>query len=534
MRTSRALELVDSGWGVAAAFLAALGVWWLQAVAMPLGPGRDIQTYLGAYVELFQRHPIDLGYVLGRSPLAGLVTGGLLDLAGGALAEPVMSLLFALSITAWFLAARRYGTLAGLVTAVLLLAYPGYGILFHTLASDSVFAAAFAGWSLLAVRVLERPSTAGFALLGLGVGVLALVRPGNEALVVLALALLLVPVAWGRRLAWAAVFAVSVAVVVGGWTANNGLRWDGYTFSRAGNANVPFYRVFLTDRIVRPDNGPHSRALAAAVERDLLPKEPYRSYHITLQQFFDRPTARMWADLLTLSDIRWGWHSNDAILRQVALEAIRAHPLQYLRGVTESAVELLYRPLFRAPAPTGVPSGPKSGGAGGPTIAVGGKRLPKPTEGEAIPSPAISTVTTPDDSIHTIWTSPTSHHLVFDHPGAAARYAALHRRMGELAARFPHRQGNSTLALRLDQASRWYLPPILFLVVGLVALAWRRPERGLALVFPTLAGLGVVLVTAAGVPPTAEFSVPVAPAFVLLAAGALLGPKAPRRIADGP
>ena len=150
MRTSRALELVDSGWGVAAAFLAALGVWWLQAVAMPLGPGRDIQTYLGAYVELFQRHPIDLGYVLGRSPLAGLVTGGLLDLAGGALAEPVMSLLFALSITAWFLAARRYGPLAGLVTAVLLLAYPGYGILFHTLASDSVFAAAFAGWSLLA------------------------------------------------------------------------------------------------------------------------------------------------------------------------------------------------------------------------------------------------------------------------------------------------------------------------------------------------------------------------------------------------
>ena len=133
-------------------------------------------------MELWQRHPIDLGYVLGRTPIAPLVTGGLLDLAGGALAEPAVSVLYALSIVAWFLAARRFGARAAVLVTVVLLAYPGYGILFHELASDSVFAAAFAGWSLLAVRAVLVPTPARFALVGAGIAGLVLVRPGNQAL----------------------------------------------------------------------------------------------------------------------------------------------------------------------------------------------------------------------------------------------------------------------------------------------------------------------------------------------------------------
>ena len=62
-------------------------------------------------VELFQRHPIDLGYVLGRTPIAPLVTGGLLILREDP-AEPAMSLLYALSVTAWFLAARSFGAVS--------------------------------------------------------------------------------------------------------------------------------------------------------------------------------------------------------------------------------------------------------------------------------------------------------------------------------------------------------------------------------------------------------------------------------------
>src|SRR6476659_1360625 len=94
----RAAAVAETRRGVLIVFLVALVVWWLQALVIPLGPGRDFGTYLGAYAQLFHSHPIDLGYLLGRTPIATVIMGGLLDFAGGALAEPVMSLLYASSI----------------------------------------------------------------------------------------------------------------------------------------------------------------------------------------------------------------------------------------------------------------------------------------------------------------------------------------------------------------------------------------------------------------------------------------------------
>ena len=229
----------------------------------------------GRSIELFQSDPIDLGYVLGRTPLAPLAMGALLVPFGGALAEPLMSLLYAASILSWFLAARRFGGGAALIMVVILLAYPGYGILFHELGSDSVFAAAFAGWSLLAVRVLERPTTSGFALLGSGVAVLTLVRPGNQVLVVLA-----VHGVRARRL-------VASACHLGSCVRRPGRGPSGgldraqrcalphdYTIARGGNAFL-FYRVvsrrsrsFARTMVPRPERSRvQSRAIFCPTRR---------------------------------------------------------------------------------------------------------------------------------------------------------------------------------------------------------------------------------------------------------------------------
>src|SRR5439155_21494982 len=191
-----------------------------------------------------------------------------------------------------------------------LLVYPGYAILFHELSSDAIFAAAFAYWSLLVVRALLAPSPIRFAWIGAGVGVLALIRPGNQTLLVLAVLPLVLRASWRTRLVSAVAFLAPAVILLAGWAVHNGIRYDNYTVARGGNATVPFYRVFVTDRIIRPSNGPASRQLARAVERDLLPKEPYRSYGITLDDFFHRASARMEVDLLTLSDRLKGWHSN--------------------------------------------------------------------------------------------------------------------------------------------------------------------------------------------------------------------------------
>jgi hypothetical protein len=500
--------------GVAVVFLVALGVWWLEALAMPLGPGRDLATYLGGYIQLFQSHPVDLGYVLGRTPGATLVIGGLLQFAGGAAAEPVVSLLYAGSIVAWFLAARLFSVRAGLLLAAVLLLYPGYAILFHELSSDALFAAAFAWWSLVVARTLISPSPGRFAWMGVGVGVLSLIRPGNQVLLVLAVLPLVLRAPWRSRLVSAAAFVLPAVVLLGGWAVHNGIRYDNYTVARGGNATVPFFRTFVTDKIVRPSNGPASRELARVVSRDLIPKEPYRSYGVTLDEFFAEASPRMQVDLLALSDRLKGWHSNYRWLRDIGVEAVRAHPRRYARGVAGSMSGMLRVPLYReVDQGDAAPSAPT-------TVVIGGKLLPAPTEGEPIPAAHEGGVTTPDGSIYTVWTSPSEHHLVFVHPGAKQRYDALHRRMEELEANLPGREGSSAVVRRVNDVSRWFPPPVLWLVLTIVVFAWRRPNRWLALAVPAVAALLVILITALGLPTESHYSVPVAPAFVF---GALAG-----------
>ena len=406
--------------------------------------------------------------------------------------------------------------------------YPGYGILFHELSSDAIFAAAFAGWSLLAVRVCLTPTVSGFAALGAGVGILALIRPGNQVLLVLLLVPLLIRVSPRVRLVSAAAFVVPAVALVGAWVVHNGVVWGDYTLARNGNATIPFYRVFVTDRIVRPDNGPASRELAEAVQRDLLSKQPYRVYGIDLHRFFAEGSPRMQEDLIALSNRLWGWHSDSRKLRDVAMEAVRAHPLVYARGVATTTFELLSNPMFRnlGTSGGGAPGTPGAGATtGGETIVVNGRRLPRPTDDDIIPAPHEGGVTTPDGSIYTVWTSLSEHHLVFSHRGDEARYDALHERMDQLADNLPARQGSAALALRLNQSSRWFPRGFMWLAIAAVALAVRRPRGMLALATPTIAGLVLVVLSAAGLPAEAHYSVPVVPAFLLLAAGGLFGPR---------
>jgi hypothetical protein len=532
-QADRAALAAEARWAPLAVFLVAVALWWLEALAMPLMAGRDFGTYLGAYVELFQSDPIDLGYVLGRTPVAPLVVGALLDPFGGTLVEVGMAVLYGAAVTAWFLAARTFGGRTALVVAVVLLLYPSYAILFHELASDSVFAVAFAGWSLLAVGVVLSPSWWRFGLLGICTALLVLVRPGNQALLVLALVPFVLRIPWRTRVASAVAFAGAAVCLLGLWTVHNGVRFGDYTVARGGNSRLPFERAFLFDKIVRPENGSSSRRLAAAVERDLLPKEPYRSYGIGLADFFSDPSPRMKDDLGALANKLDGWKSDERLLREVGIEAVRTHPGTYARGVSTTIYRLLRWPILRPETSGGSESTGETNGDAD-TIVVNGRRLPRPSEGQRIPSSHFAGPTSPDGSIYAVWTSPSEHHLVFVNPGDAARYAALHRRMDELADDMPDRAGNASVVRYLNLASRGFPPAVVFLALGLVGLAVRRPQDALALSTPAIAAGIVVVLNALAIIAIPQYSVPAAPALVLLAAGALLAPRRGTRYVEGP
>jgi hypothetical protein len=487
----------------------------VRAVGWPLVGGRDLDEYLYTYIQFLDWHPLLPWSMLFRTPATPIVVGLALDVAGGFFAEPLLAVLFAASVVAWSAAARMFGARAALLTAVALLIYPAWGLMFHELSSEPLFAAAFSLWALLVIRAAFDPSAARFAAVGLGLALLAFVRPGNALLLVFGAFVLLVQGGRRQRLRWTGAFLAAALLPLAGWAVLNGVRFGDYTLARGGNAVIPFYRAYITDKIVSPDNGPASRKLAAAVREHLVTRDPYKSYGVTVDEVFRSGSFRIHEDFYLLSDEVFGWDSNYSVLRKAGIEAVKKHPGDYTSGVLQTVWEQLSKSFFRTPPEQHAPP-PQA-------VTVKGHKLPRPTEGEPIPSGQNVWISRPDNSIRDVWTSGTEHHFEFEHPRDRPRFDAIVSERDSLARNLPDRTGNATLALRLNQLSRWFPRPIIWIAVGLLALALRRPRRASVLVVLALAALFVIAFNALGLFADPRFALPVTPTFVLLGAGALLG-----------
>jgi len=513
-RLSRVLSwlerLADRRLGALVLFVVALAVYAFEAIGWPLVGGRDLDEYLYDYIQFLDWHPLLPWSMLFRTPAMPIFAGASLDAAGGFFAEPLMGVLFAGSIVAWAAAARAFGARASLLVAAALLVYPAYGLLFHELSSDALFGAAFALWAWLVVRAAVRPSAGRFALAGAGVALCALVRPGNALLLAFALVVLVVRGSWRERGGWATAFLAAGALPLVAWSVLNGVRFDYYGLARGGNAVVPFYRAFISDRIVSPENGPASRELARSIQRHLLTRNPYKAYHVTLQRVFTSGSFRIHEDLYLLSDEYFGWKTNYSILRKAGIEAVEKHPAKYTSGVASTVWHQLSESYFRSP-----PEPAASASTG----------LPAPTEGQPIPSGQSVWTSTPDNRIRDVWTSATQHHFVFRYPHDRVRFDQIKRDLDGLFANLPTRRGNAQLSLRMDQASRWYPRLVLWIALGVVALIWRRPRGAAILIALALAALAVVFFNALGLFADRHFVLPVAPALVLFGAAALLAPR---------
>jgi hypothetical protein len=555
----------------AALFVLALAVFAVQSLVLPAQQGRDMPRYVQAFLQLFNEEPILPSVLNTRGPITALGVGLPLEL-GGAAAEVWLALLYAASILVWGRVALTFGPRAAVLTVGLLLVFPGYGIMFHGLASDALFAAAFAGWALLLTRAILKPSVPAFLLAGLGMGVLVLVRPANQALIVLALLPLVLRAPWERRLTWAASFFVASSAVSQSWKALAALRWGDAVALRPSSALVAtavvlclffvpavwrrrlallaipvvaavvalnwssvqnpsqfvrtltqtpasdifLFRAFEVDRIVAPENGPASRQLAEVVERELLVHEPYRSYGVDLDEFFSSGSDRLFVDLASLG--------GSADLRAVTDEAIREHPGAFAKGIAGTTWKMLWSSRVYGPEErTAANAEPRGGGDLG-IVETADPSRPEPSEGEPIPSsrvgPAVRTLWGP---VRTVWFSPTQHGLVFDDPRDERRYERFERDTNRLVDRIPTRDTRTGLVHRMNQASYRFPPPFVFLAVGVVALAVRRPRRALAALAPSLAGLIVIAVTGAVAVAVGEYAAPVTPAFVMVAAVGLVG-----------
>jgi hypothetical protein len=516
-------RLVQRPLGLWLVFVLGLAVYAFRAVGWPLIVGRDLDEYLYDYIQFLDWHPLLPWSMLFRTPVPGIVDGAALDVAHGFFAEPLMALLFAASVTAWTAAARAYSARAALLVAAALLVYPAWGLMFHELSSEPIFCAGFALWALLVVRASDEPSSERFLWAGLATALLALIRPGNALLIAFVLLALALPAAWRARARWVGAFLVGAVVPLAAWAVLNGVRFGDYTLARGGNAVIPFYRAFITDKIVAPDNGPASRKLANAIQHHLLTRNPYKGYGVTVHEVFASGSFRIHEDLYNLSDQVFGWDSNYSVLRKAGVEAVEKHPRKYFGDVAHTIWRQLSNSYFRAPpAPQGASAGPPRH----PTVAVKGKQLPAPTEGQPIPGGQNAWISRPDDDIRQVWTSPTQYHFAFRTQAEKRHFDAIKRDLDSLFAALPDRRGNATLSHRLDQLSRWFPRSIIWIVIGVVGLIWRRPRGARTLIALALAAVLVIVFNALGLFADPRFALPVAPAFVLFGSCALLGRRA--------
>ena len=513
-------DLASQRRGAALLFVLALVLYAVQAVGWPLVNGRDLDEYLYGYIQFFDWHPLLPWSMLFRTPVPGVIDGAALDVAGGFFAEPLMGVLYAGSVVAWAAAARAFGARAALLVALALLVYPAYGLMFHEMSSEPIFAAAFALWALLVVRAWELPSPRRYAFAGLGVALLALVRPGNAVLLAFAVFPLVVGAGRKQRLVNAGAFLAAGLAPLLAWAVLNGVRFGDYALARGGNAVIPFYRAFITDKIVRPENGPASRRLAEAVRLHLVTRNPYKGYGVTVADVFRSGSVRIHEDFYLLSDQYFGWDTNYSVLRKAGIEAVRTHPGAYASGVSKTVWLQLSETYFRTPPSS---STPVQGAPANPTVVVKGKTLPAPSEGQPIPPGQSVWISRPDNCIRDVWTSPTEHHFTFCRPSYRRRFEQISRRLDGLFAALPTRTPNAQLLLRMNQASRWYPRLILWIALGLIAVAIRRPRGTATLIALALAALGIIVLNALGLFADPRFALPVAPAFVFFGSCALLG-----------
>lgn len=505
-------------------FAAALVVFWFQALGWPMAKGRDTWDYLVYYLQLFDSRPPLSQVQLFRTPVTPLVVGLPMSIGGSVAVEIVFGVLFAVSVVAWSATALVFGRIPALAAAVLLLLYPAWATLYHQASSDAVFATGLSVWAYILARALRRPTTGGFVALGLGIAALVLIRPANQILLPAVLVPLLALAPWRRRLTWVAVCLAAAVLPLAGWAVHNGVRYDDYTVTRGGRAWVPFLRVWLADRTIAPENGPASRRLAGLVEHRVLTEPPFASLHVPLDAYLANGSNYETVRLIALSDRYFGRADNYGVMFDSAVEAIRAHPGTYVRGVADVFWQFLMQAPIRegiAPRTQTAPSPPA------PTFESGGVVLPNPQATILLDAVPYGFVWCASDYIDScilrdpsrVWKGPAEQH----------RYREVVSQVRAWDAELPSRTGQAWVTGILDRITPRFPRPPLWLAVGVVALLWRRPRDWRTVVALWASAFAVLLIHAVSQGIAPEFALPVYPLFIVTALGALAGERRTRR-----
>ncbi len=514
------LATVVSRRGALALFVAALASYALQALAWPLERGRDSWDYWLWFLQALDRDPPVDALMPFRTPVTPLVTGAPMALGGARLTEIALGLLYAATVVAWAWAVVPLGRRVAAVVGLLMLVNLPFAGLFHQVSSDAVFAALFAPWAGIVIRSLARPSRRNLVLLGIGVAALTLCRPTGQVTVA---ACLLVPLlalpAWRPRLTGVAVAVLAAAIPLGLWATHNAVRFDDLAVARGGKAWVPFFRVAGS---VDPANGDASRALARAVEREVLAQPPFAERDVDVETYFAGVSNFEVVRMIALTDRVFGWDSDYDVLFDASVEAIRADPWDYVSDVSDTVWTFLSQRYAPEQRVRPVPIPPQPG-----EVTVDGKPFPAPISMSPLVEAArYGFVWCPTDELRRcIVPDP---NRVFGSAAAGERYREVTGTIADWNAQLPIRTSDAWLASKASTLSWRWPVSILWILVAAAALLVRRPRGSAAVLVLGSVAFLILLVHALSQSPQNEFALPVAPVWIVAAVVGLLAPAGRR------
>jgi hypothetical protein len=495
-------------------------VYFFQSLAWPLSQGRDARTYLIYYLDMWNPDPMYPMLMLFRTPLAPLFQGIFLQVGGSALLEIVMGALFCISILAVYHIGSQWDQRIGLLAVIATALLPGYGALYHSVSSDGLFAFAFILWVAYVFNTIKLPTLPKFAWHGIFVSCLVLIRPSSQLLLLFAGLPFALPYrSIRKKLLSSLAFLITSGLLLFFWSTYNYVRYGDFTVSRSTWAQLPLHRLFIVDRLIKPDNGPASAELAEAVRSDLLTKEPYVSYGIDVDTFFSGGSVRMWSDLIALSDRLWGWDSDYRKLRDVSLEAIARHPLTYSKNVAQSMGAMLLDNYRQSASRR---TGPNADGRG-TKPPVNERGLPVPTEGDSIPGSYLWWLaSTPDNRIKYAsydwksWLVSGPPRLPrFEDPQLQSKSDRLEARVEPMLAELPSRDGSDWIAGLLNRLAGWYPPMLGWIAMGMLGFVLERGPQTRTLAFMVGLAFVILLVTCLGIASTLQYRIPFDSLFIV-------------------
>ncbi|MFC1830903.1 hypothetical protein ACFL0S_02645 [Thermodesulfobacteriota bacterium] len=316
---------------------------WLQSRSCSLHPGRDMITYWASYREIFRVNTEAATLLLFRPPFTPLFFGTLFDLFGAAGVKVVLSFLYVLCLVTVFVVGAGVSVWVGYLALILLGADIQYYYWFFSVGSESPQSFLLVLWLAYAFFTFRKTEARYWIVHAAVVWLLILNRPGNQVMILCALfPLVNFDTTIKRRLSLSLVFLISYGTLHISYSSYNYLRVGAFQVSTLGNAHMPFFRLYLQDRMIRPENGPKSRELAKLVDDEILPLEVYRQYRIDRDIFFTYASQRMYNQLVATVGRVYGWDHQWLILRQAAMEAVENDPVEFLLTYVDHLRDVFY------------------------------------------------------------------------------------------------------------------------------------------------------------------------------------------------